>query len=119
MLNPLAPTFSAKQPPKLYSLGRHITNQDMEHLESTDAPIGSCKVPPPNAVCSSQLVEQIQSWKTQMNHLMVFSESNFEQTTPLIQKVPLAHLKQVKYIQAVQLTVVQLHQHLKSERLER
>ena len=54
-----------------------------------------------------------------MNQLNAFSESSLQQTTPLIQKFPLAHLKQVQYLHSVQLTVAQLHQDLESERLER
>ena len=56
-----------------------------------------------------------------MTQLKTFSEFSLQQTTPLIQKFPLAHLKQVQYLHSVQLTVAQLHQDLEfeSERLER
>ena len=54
-----------------------------------------------------------------MNQLKAFSESFFQQTTPLRQKIPLAHPKQVQYLHSVQLSVAQLHQDLESERLER
>ena len=118
MLKPLAPTFSPKTNPKPYSLGQPTRNQGLELLESIPTATSSAKTPPP-VVCSSQLEEKIPSLNTQMNHLKAFSESSLQQTTPLIQKFPLAHLKQVQYLHSVQLTVAQLHQDLESERLER
>ena len=118
MLNPLAPTFSPTTNTRPYSLGRPTRDQGLEILESTPTATSSAKTPPPVA-CSSQLEEQIQSLNTQMNQLKTFSESSLQQTTPLIQKFPLAHLKQVQYLHSVQLTVVQLHQDLESEKFER
>ena len=49
------------------------------------------------------------------NILRVFPPTD----NPLIQKLPLAHLKQVQYLHAVQLTVAQLNQDSESEGLER
>ena len=71
------------------------------------------------AIGSLQQEEQIQFLTTQMNQLKTFSESSLKQTTPLMQKFPLAHLKQVQYLHAVQLTVAEFHQDLESERLKR
>ena len=51
--------------------------------------------------------------------IQTYSESSIQQTTPLLQKFPLAHMKQVQYLHSVQLTVAKLHQDLESEKLER
>ena len=45
--------------------------------------------------------------------------SSFQQTTPLTQIFTFAHLEQLQYLHAVQLTVALLHQDLETERLER
>ena len=116
MLSPLATTISPKQRPKPYSFGRPTNNQ--EPLEATDTLTSSNKTLPP-AVCSSQLEEQIQFLNKQLNQLKSFSENSLQQTTPAIQKFPLAHRKQVQYLQVIHLTVAQLHQDIKSEKLER
>ena len=118
MLNPLAPLFFPITNPKPYSLCRPTRNQSLEHLKSTLAATSSAKTPPP-VVCSSQKEELIQSLNDQMNELKTFSESSLQQTTDLVQKFQLAHLKQVQFLHAVQLTGAQLHQDLESERLER
>ena len=68
---------------------------------------------------SPQIEEQIRLLTAQLNQLQTYSESSIQQTTPLLQKFPLAHLKQAQYIHSVQLTVAKLHQDLESERLER
>ena len=118
MLNPLAATFPPKSYPKACSLGRPTRNQSLELLESTLTATSSAKTPPPVA-CSSQLEEKIQSLNTQMNQLKAFSEPSLQQTTPLIQKFPLARLEKVQYLLSVQLTVAQLQQDLESETLQR
>ena len=89
----------------------------MEPLESTDSPTSSNTISLA-AVSSSPLEEQFHYLRTPRNQLKTFSESSDQQTTPLIQKFPLA-LKHVHYLHALQLTVAHFHQDLKSERLER
>ena len=118
MLNTLAPTFSPTTKPKPYSLVRPTRDQGLELLESTATATSSAKALP-SVACPPQLEEQVQSLDTQMNKLKTFSESSLQQTTPLIQKFSLGHLKQVQYLHSVQLTVAQLHRDLESERLER
>ena len=54
-----------------------------------------------------------------MNHLKTSSEPFFQQTTPFVRKFPNAHLKQVQYFHAVQLTVAQHDQDFASEKLQR
>ena len=68
---------------------------------------------------SPQVEEQIHSLSTQLNRLQTSSESSIRQTIPLLQKFPLAHLKQVRYLLLVKLTVAKLHQDLESEKLKR
>ena len=67
----------------------------------------------------SQNEEQIHSLSAQFNQLQTFSKASIQQTTPLLQKFPLAHLKQVQYLHSAQLTVAKLHQDLESVKLER
>ena len=54
-----------------------------------------------------------------MNEPKTFADSSLQQATPLIQIFPLALLRQVQYLHAVQLTVAQIHQKVESQRLER
>ena len=63
--------------------------------------------------------EQNQSLSAQLSQLQTYSEVSIQQTTPLLQKFPLAHLKQAQYLHSVQLTVAKLHQDLETEKLER
>ena len=57
---------------------------------------------------SSQIDEQIRLLSAQLNQLQTYSESSIQQTTPLLQKTPLAYLKQAQYLHSVQLTVAKL-----------
>ena len=113
-LNPFAPTFR----PKPYSLSRKQPLEEMDSSEHSDSPTKAAKVlisnPHPQPI-----EEQIQSLSAQLSQLQAYSESSIQQTTPLLQKFPLAHLKQAQYVHSVQLTVAKLHQDLESERLER
>ena len=54
-----------------------------------------------------------------MNQIQTYTEASINQTTPFLQKIPLALLKQLQYVHPVQLTVAKLHQDLESEKLER
>ena len=90
----------------------------MDSSEKPDSPAKVAKTSITNSH-SSQIEEQIHSLSAQLNQLQTFSEAPIQQTTPLLQKFPLAHLKQVQYLHSAQLTVAKLHQDLESEKLER
>ena len=117
-LNPFAPTFRPQQRTKPYSLSRKHPLVEMDSSGPSDSPTKAA-----NALASDShlqpIEEQIHSLSAQLNQLQTFSEASIQQTTPLLQKFPLAHLKQVQYLHSVQLTVAKLHQDLESERLER
>ena len=113
-VNPFAPTFR----PKPYSLSRQQPLEEMDFSELSDSPTIAAKAPTSNPH-PQPIEEQIQSLSAQLSQLQAYSESSIQQTTPLIQKIPLAHLKQAQYLHSVQLTVAKLHQDLESERLER
>ena len=117
-LNPFAPTFRPQQRPKPYSFSRPNTLVAMNPSQpsvsiATDAKTSTAESPSP------QIEEQIRWLSVQLNQLQTYSESSIQQTNPLLQKFPLAHLKQAQYLYSVQLTVAKLHQDLESERLER
>ena len=90
----------------------------MKSPEPSDSPATGAKAsttnfrPPP-------VEEKIHSLSAQLNQLETYSESSVQQTTPLLQKFPLAHLKQVQYLHSVQMRVAKLHQDLEFEKLER
>ena len=117
-LNPFAPTFCPRQRPKPYSLSRKHPLVEMDSSGLSDSPTKAA-----NALASDShpqpIEEQIHSLSAQLNQLQNYSEASIQQTTPLLQKFPLAHLKQAQYLHSVQLTVAKLHQDLESERLER
>ena len=117
-LNPFAPFFRPQQRPKPYSFGRPKTLVAMDSSEKSDSPAEVGRTSITNSH-SSQIEEQIHSLSAQLNQLQTFSEASIQQTTPLLQKFPLAHLKQVQYLHSAQLTVAKLHQDLESEKLER
>ena len=116
--NPFAPTFRPHQRPKLYSFNRPKTLVVMDSSEPSDFPATGAKAYTANSR-SPQIEEQIRSLSFQLNQLQTYSESSIQQTTPLLQKFQLAHLKQVQYLHSVQFTVAKLHQDLESEKLER
>ena len=116
-LNPFAPSFRPQQRPKPYSLSRPKALVAMNSSEASDSPATGAKAPTANSC--SQIEEQTHSLRAQLNQLQTYSESSIQQTTTLLQKFPLAHLKQVQYLHSVQLTVAKLHQDLESEKLER
>ena len=113
-LNPFAPTFC----PKPYSLSRKQPLEEMDSSEHSDSPTKAAKLLTSNPH-PQPIEEQIQSLSAQLSQLQAYSESSIQQTTPLLQKFPLAHLKQAQYLHSVQLTVAKLHQDLETERLER
>ena len=113
-LNPFAPTFR----PKPYSLSRKQPLEEMDSSEPSDSPTIAANAPISNPH-PQPIEEQIQSSSAQLSQLQAYSESSIQQTTPLLQKFPLAYLKQAQYLHSVQLTVAKLHQDLESERLER
>ena len=117
-LNPFGPTFCPQQRSKPYSSNRPKALLAMISSDLTDFPVTGDKASIANSR-PPQIEEQIHSLSVQLNQLQTYSESSIQQTTPLIQKFPLAHLKQVQYLHAVQLTVAKLHRDLKSEKLER
>ena len=117
-LIPFAPTFRPQQRPISYSFSRPQPFVAMNSSEPSDSPATVAKASTANPR-SPPIDEQIHSLSTQLNQLQTYSESFIQQTTPLLQKFPLAHLKQVQYLQSVQLTVAQLHQDLESKKLER
>ena len=116
-LNQFAPTFHPQQRPKRYSFSRPKTLVAMSSSKPSDSPATGDKAstansrPPP-------IEEQIHSLSAQLNQLQTYSEASIQQTTPLLQKILLALLKQVQYFHSVQLTVAK-HQDLESEKLER
>ena len=117
-MNPFAPTFRPQQRPKLYSFSRPKTLGAMNPSQrsdslATDAKTSAAESPSP------QNEEQIRLLSVQLNQLQTYSVSSIQQTTPLLQKFPLAHLKQAQYLHSVQLTVAKLDQDLESERFER
>ena len=90
-----------------------LTTSESSYSPATFAMASTTKSPSP------QIEEKIHSLSAQLNQLQTYSESSIQQTTLLLQKLPLAHLKQVQYLLSVQLTVAKLHQDLESEKLER
>ena len=113
-LNPFAPTFR----PKPYSLSRKQPIEEMDSSEPSDSPTIAANAHTSNPD-PQPIEEQIQSLSAQLSQLQTYSESSIQQTTPLLQKFPLAHLEQAQYLHSVQLTVAKLHQDLESERPER
>ena len=94
-LNPLAPTFRPQQRPKPYSFNRPKTLVAMNSSEYSDSPAKAAKASSANSP-PQPIEEQIHSLSAQLNQLQAYSESSIQQTTPLLQKFPLAHLKQVQ-----------------------
>ena len=90
----------------------------MNSSEPSDSPATGAKASTANSR-SPQIEEQTHSLTFQLDQLQTYSESSIQQTTPLLQKFPLAHLKQLQYLSSVQLTVAKLHQDLESEKLDR
>ena len=117
-LNPFAPTFRPQQRPKPYSFNRPQTLLAMNSSESSNPLAKVAKASTADSP-SSQIEEKIRLLSAQLNQLQTYSEASIQQTTPLLQKIPLAQLKQAQYLHSVQLTVAKLHQDLESERLER
>ena len=117
-LNAFAPTFCPQQRPKPYSSNRPKALVAMSSSDLTDFPVTGDKASIANSRVP-QIEEQIHSLSVHLNQLQTDSESSIQQTTPLIQKFPLAHLKQVQYLHSVLFTVAELHRDLKSEKLER
>ena len=117
-LNPFAPTFCPQQRPKPYSLSRRQRLVEMDSSGTSDFPTQAARASTPNPHPQA-IEEQIQSLSAQLNQLQTYSESAIQQTNPLLQKFPLAHLKQAQYLHSLQLTVAKLHQDLESEKLER
>ena len=117
-LNPFAPTFRPQQRPKQYSFNRAKTLLAMNFSESSDSQAKVAKASTAESP-SSPIEEQIHLLSAQLNQLQTYSESSIQQTTPLLQKFPLAHLKQAQYLHSVQLTVAKLHPDREFERLER
>ena len=117
-LNPFAPTFRPQQRPRPYSFSRPNTLAAMNASHPPDSLPTNAKASTAESP-SPQIEEQIRLLSVQLNQLQTYSESSIQQTTPLLQKFPLAHLKQAQYLHAVQMTVAKLHQDLESERLER
>ena len=117
-LNPFASPFRPQQRPKPYSFNRPKALMAMNPSQPSDSPATGAKA----SIAESprlQTEEQIRLLSDQLNQLQTYSESSFQQTTPLLQKFPLTHLKQAQYLHSVQLTVAKLHQDLESEKLER
>ena len=116
--NPFAPIFCQQHSPKRYSLSRKQPLVKIDSSGPSDSPTKTAKAPTSNPP-PQPVEEQIHSLSAQLNQLQIFSEVSIQQTTPLLQKFPLAHLKQVQYLHSVQLTVAKLRQDSKSEKLER
>ena len=117
-LNPFSPTFRPQQRPKPYSFSRPKAFAAMNSSEPSNSPATGAKASTAESH-SPQIDEQIHLLSAQLNQLQTYSESSIQQTTPLLQKFPVAHLKQVQYLHSVPLTVAKLHQDLESEKLER
>ena len=117
-LNPFAPTFRPQQRPKPYSLSRKQPLVEMDSSGPSESHTKAAKAPTSNSH-PQPIEEQIHSSSAQLNQLQTYSESSIQQTTPLLQKFPLAHLKQVQYLHSVQMTVAKLHQDLESKKFER
>ena len=116
-VNPFATTFRPQQRPKPYSFSRPQFHVAMNSSETSDSAATTAKASTANPH-SPPIEEQLHSFSAQLNQLQTYSESSILQTTPLLQKFTLAHLKQVQYLHLDQLTVAQLEQHLESEKLE-
>ena len=117
-LNPFAPTFRPQQRPKSYSLSRKQRFVEMDPSGHSDSPTKTAN-PPTSNPHPQPIEEQIQSLSAQLSQLPTYSEVPIQQTTPSLQKFPLALLKQAQYLHSVQLTIAKLHQDLESEKLER
>ena len=117
-LKPFAPTFRPQQRPKPYYFSRPKALVAMNSPEPSNSSAIKAKASVAKTR-SPQIEEQIHPLSAQLNQLQTYSEASIHRTTPLIQKFPLAHLKQVQYLHSAQLTIAKLHQDLESEKLER
>ena len=68
---------------------------------------------------SPTVSEQLHLLTTQVNKLKINSEQALEQTKPLIQTFPLANIKQLHYLHAVQHQAAQFFVELSAEKSER
>ena len=116
-LNPFAPTYRPQQRPKPYSLSRKQSSLEMDSPGPSEPPTKAAKAPTSNPH-PQPIEEQIHSLSAQLNQLQTYYEVSIQQTTPLLQKFPLLHPKQVQYLHSIQMTVAKLHQDLESEKLE-
>ena len=92
-----APTFRPQQRTKPYSFSRPKAIVEMNSPEPSNSSAIKAEASTANTR-SPQIEEQIRSLSAQLNQLQTYSEASIQQTTPVIQKFPLAHLKQVKYV---------------------
>ena len=99
-LNPFAPTFCPQKSPKPYFFSRHEALVAMNYTEPSNSSAFGAKASTANSH-APQIEEQIHSLSSQFNQLQTYSETSIQQTTPLLQKFPLAHLKQAQYLQSV------------------
>ena len=90
----------------------------MDSSGPSDSPTKAAKALTSNSP-PQPIEEQLHSLSAQLNQLQTYSESSIQQTTSLLKKFPLAHLKQIQYLHSVQMTVAKFHQDLESEKLKR
>ena len=121
-LNPNAPIFKPTTCSRLFTIYRPELPTEMEASTSQDIidltiPTKCPKSSPDSD--SPTVSEQLHMLTTQVNQLRINSEQVLEQTKPLIQTFPLANIKQIEYLHAVQQQVAQFFVDLNTEKKER
>ena len=121
-LNPHAPIFKPTNCSRLFPIYRPELLRQMDASTSQD--IIDLSIPAKSPKTSSDsndptVSEQLQLLTNQVNHFRINSEQALEQTKPLIQTFPLAHIKQFQYLHAVQHQVVQFFVDLNNQKSER
>ena len=121
-LNPLAPIFKPTTCSRIFTIYRPELLTEMD--ASTSQVIFDLTIPDKSPLTSSDSInprdsEQVHILTTQVNQLRLNSQQALEQTKPLIQTFPLANIKQLQYLHAVQHQVAQFFVDLNSEKSER
>ena len=117
-----APIFKPKTRSRLFSIYRPELLTEVD--ASTSQVVIDLTIPTKSPKTSSDsnkptVSEQLHLITTQNNQLRISSEGALEQAKPLIQTFPLANIKRVQYLHAVQQQVAQFFVDLNTEKRER
>ena len=91
-LNPFSPTFRPQQRPKPHSISQP---QPLGSVDSSEPSVSQAKIAKASIANSRspQVEEQIHLLSAQLKELKTYSESSVRQSTRLLHKFPLVHLK--------------------------